>query len=113
MRQFDFARLRQYKDKGYPTYSSSDVGATSFASLALSSRICGQAMVQFVPLSTQAPEWDPSALIERLSQLQGEEENLDDIDVVRDNCYIPMSTVLGTIYGFCSKFCMDDGHKMS
>lgn len=43
------------------------------------SRIRGQAVIQFVPLSTQAPEWDPSALIERLSQLQGKEENLDDI----------------------------------
>lgn len=69
-------------------------------------------MIQFVPLSTQAPEWDPSALIERLSQLQGEEENLDDIDAVRDNCYILMSIVLGTIYGFRSKFCMDDERRL-
>jgi hypothetical protein len=70
-------------------------------------------MIQFVPLSTQAPEWGPSALIERPSQLQGEEENLDDIDAVRDNCYILMSIVLGAIYRFRSKFCMDDGHEMS
>jgi hypothetical protein len=33
--------------------------------------------------------------------------------VVRDNCYILMSIVLGIIYGFRSKFCMDDGHEMS
>ena len=116
MRRFDFARQRQYKDKSYPTYSSSGVGAPSLLLSSFSphlSRICGQAMIQFVPLSTQAPEWDPSALIERLSQLQGEEENLDDIDAVRDNCYILMSIVLGTIYEFRSKFCMDDGHEMS
>lgn len=34
-------------------------------------------------------------------------------DAVRDNCYILMSIVLGTIHGFRSKFCMDGGHEMS
>jgi hypothetical protein len=75
-------------------------------------RICGPAMRHFVPMSSRSPEWDPSELVERLRILRTQDELFEVNDTVRDNCYVLVAIILGTIYGFCSKACFEDGRTV-
>jgi hypothetical protein len=72
-------------------------------------RICGPAMRHFVPLSSRTPGWDPKELMERLRNLRTQDELFEANDSTRDNCYVLVAILLGTIYGFCSKVCFEDG----
>ena len=76
--------------------------------------ICGPAMRQFVPMSSRATGWDPVKLGEQFNRLSGTLEEQTDLDEdIRDNCYILISIILGTLYGVCSRFCKDEGRQMS
>jgi hypothetical protein len=75
-------------------------------------RICGPAMRQFVPISSRSPGWDPGELMERLRVLQSEDMAFAANDIVTDNCHVLIAIILGTIYGFCSKVCLEDGRTV-
>jgi hypothetical protein len=81
-------------------------------------RICGPAMYRFTPDSSQNSGWNPREIMDRIRILRSGSElfkrhELEKQAMIRDNCYVLLAIVLGTIYGLCSQACMDDGKALS
>lgn len=76
-------------------------------------KICGPAMSLFVPSRSEGTDWIPERLEDQLRILRrGEDAFQSDADL-RDNCYILIAIVLGSLYGIASIFCRDDNTEFS
>jgi len=81
-------------------------------------RICGPAMYQFIPDVPQNPGWNPREIMDRIRILRSanelfERHELEKQALIKDNCYVLLAIILGTIYGLCSQACIDDGKALS
>ncbi|KAF2835280.1 hypothetical protein M501DRAFT_461779 [Patellaria atrata CBS 101060] len=66
-------------------------------------RLCAPAMSQFVPATSHTAGWELDQITERIGILKGEEELQCRNSALRENCYVLIAIILGTIYGVASK----------
>lgn len=75
-------------------------------------------MHQFVPESPQHPGWNSREILDRIGILRTNKElfekhELERQALVRDNCFVLLAIILGTIYGLCSQVCIDNGQVLN
>ncbi|KAL2046165.1 hypothetical protein N7G274_001612 [Stereocaulon virgatum] len=75
-------------------------------------KVCGPAMSAFVPLRCEGTDWLPETIEERIRILRTSEDAFQPDPNVRDNCYVLIAIVLGTIYGIISKFCRENDKEI-
>ena len=74
--------------------------------------VCGPAMRSFVPGRSEGEEWLPHRLERQMQILRTGEDAFQHSQNLRDNCYILIAIVLGTLYGIVSKFCRENGQEL-
>ncbi|MCJ1238797.1 hypothetical protein MMC14_006788 [Varicellaria rhodocarpa] len=75
--------------------------------------ICGPAMSQYVPIRSNSADWKPELIDEQFRILRTEEDKFQLQPALRENCYILISIILGTIYGVVSRACRDDNNDLN
>jgi hypothetical protein len=76
-------------------------------------KVCGPPMKNFVPDRVEGDSWSPDRIEEQFRILRTQEDDFQPDPVLRDNCYILIAIVLGTIYGIVSKFCVDNNREFN
>ena len=75
-------------------------------------KVCGPAMSAFVPIRCEGTDWLPETIEEHIRILRTSEDAFQPDPNVRDNCYVLIAIVLGTIYGIVSKFCRENDKEI-
>ena len=76
-------------------------------------KVCGKAMSAYVPYRSEGADWLPERLEEQLRILRRGEDAFQSDASLRDNCYILIAIVLGSLYGIASIFCRDGNEVFS
>lgn len=76
-------------------------------------KVWGLAMRNFVPSRPMGPDWSPDQIAEQLRILRTAEDAFQANSNLRDNCYILLAIVLGSLYGVISNTCRDRNQTYS